>query len=107
MFRVLLLIIALGAGGVAAWMVLAMQGGPTVTIVQPARPAPTQDVLVAAADLGQGQALTKDNMRWQSWPETALNPAYIGRSARPHALETLAGSKARDRIISGEPIRDE
>jgi pilus assembly protein CpaB len=108
MFRVVLLIIALAAGGGAAWLALAMQGDATATvIVEPTRHAPTQDVLVASADLGQGQALTKDSMRWQSWPESALNPAYIGRSARPDALETLAGSKARNRIISGEPIREE
>jgi pilus assembly protein CpaB len=108
MFRVVLLIIALAGGGGAAWMALAMRGDViSTTIVQPAREAPTRDVLVASADLRQGQALTKDNMRWQSWPESAINPAYIGSSTRPDALETLVGSKVRNRIISGEPIRDE
>ena len=108
MFRVVLLLIALAAGGGAAWMALAMRGDAiATTIVAPARQAPTQDVLVASADLEPGHPLTKEDMRWQSWPESALNPAYIGRSARPDALETLAGSKARYRIISGEPIRDE
>jgi pilus assembly protein CpaB len=108
MFRIALLIIALVAGGAAAWLALGMRGNPTVTtIVQPALQAPMQDVLVASADLGQGQALTKDNMRWQSWPESALNPAYIGRSAQPNALEILAGSIVRSRMISGEPIRGE
>ena len=108
MLRVVLLIVALAAGGGAATLAVAMRGNSTVaTVVQPARQAPMQDVLVASADLGQGQALTKDNMRWQSWPESALNPAYVGRSARPDALETLAGSIVRSRMISGEPIRDE
>jgi pilus assembly protein CpaB len=108
MFRIVLLIIALAAGGGAAWTALAMRSDSTVTtIVQPAQPAPTQDVLVASADLGQGQALNKDNTRWQSWPESALNRAYINRSARPDAPEVLAGSKVRSRISSGEPIRDE
>lgn len=108
MLRVVLVIIALAAGGAAATLAFAMRGNPRVTtIVQPARQAAMQDVLVASADLGQGQALTKDNMRWQSWPESALNSAYIGRSVRPDALETLAGSIVRSRMISGEPIRDE
>ena len=108
MFRVVFLIVALAAGGAAAWLALAMRGGPAVaTIVQTAPPAPTQDVLVASADLGQGQALTRETMRWQSWPESALNPTYVSRSARPDALETLAGSIVRSRMISGEPIRDE
>ena len=46
-------------------------------------------------------------MRWQSWPESALNSAYITRSARPDALETLANSYVRNHMSAGEPIRDE
>jgi pilus assembly protein CpaB len=112
MLRIALLIVALAAGGAAAWMAFSFRGGSTVaTVVEPATPVPVQDVLVAAADLGLGQSLTKENMRWQSWPESALNPAYITRLARPDALETqpkgLAGSIVRNRMTSGEPIRDE
>ena len=108
MLRIAILIAALAAGGAAAWGALSLRGAPTVTtIVEPAPPVPVRDVLVASADLGLGQALTKENMRWQSWPESALNPAYIKRSARPDALETLAGSIVRSRMTSGEPIRDE
>src|SRR5437899_3817249 len=102
MFRVLLLIVALAAGGAAAWLALGMRTAQTV-IVQPGAQAPTQDVLVASANLVLGQALTKDNMRWQDWPESALNVAYIMRSARPDALEALAGSIVRSRIVAGEP----
>lgn len=108
MLRIALLIAALAAGGGAAWMALSLRGEPTVaSIVEPATPVPVHDVLVASADLGLGQRLTKDNMRWQSWPESALSPTYISRSARPDVLETLAGSLVRSRITSGEPIRDE
>lgn len=108
MFRIVLLMVALAAGGGAAWLALAAQDRPTLaTIVQSAPPAPTQDVLVASADLGPGQTLTRDNMRWQSWPEEVLNSVYVSRSVRPDALEALSGSVVRSRIITGEPIRDE
>ena len=112
MLRIVILIAALFAGGIAAWMALAMRGEHNVvTAAAPPTPAPVQDVLVAAADLGLGQTLTKENMRWQSWPESALTPAYINRSARPDAIEAkpkgLAGSIVRSRMTSGEPIRDE
>jgi pilus assembly protein CpaB len=107
MLRIVILIAALTAGGGAAWMALAMRGEPAAaTAVAPAAPPALQDVLVAAADLGVNKRLAKDNMRWQSWPESALNPAYITRSARPDALESLVGSMVRSRMISGEPIRD-
>jgi pilus assembly protein CpaB len=108
MFRVVLLIVALAAGGAAAWLAFAMQGGSTATtIVQPALQAPMQDVLVASAALGPGLVLTKDHLRWQSWPESAVNPAYIGRSTRPGALEALTGSIVRTRMVVGEPVQDE
>jgi pilus assembly protein CpaB len=112
MLRIVILIAALTAGGAAAWMALAFRGETPVTAAAKSPPpVPVQDVLVASADLGLGERLTKDNMRWQSWPESALNPAYISRSARPDALEAqpkgLADSIVRNRMISGEPIRAE
>jgi pilus assembly protein CpaB len=104
MLRIAILIAALVAGAAAAWMALALRGEPAVaTTVMP----PTPVVLVASADLGLGEKLTKENMRWQSWPESALTPAYIKRSARPDALEALAGSIVRSRMMSGDPIRNE
>jgi pilus assembly protein CpaB len=108
MFRVVLLTVALAAGGAAGWLAFVMRSAPAVaTVVQVAPPAPTQHVLVASVDLGRGQALTRENLRWQSWPDGALNPAYISRAARPDALETLAGSIVRSRVTAGEPVRDQ
>jgi pilus assembly protein CpaB len=108
MLRIVILVAALAAGGIAAWTALAFRGQPpVVAIVEPPPPPPVQDVLVASSDLGLGQTLTKDNMRWQSWPDSALNPAYISRAARPDALETLAGRIVRNRMPANEPIRNE
>src|SRR5258708_7805721 len=102
MLRVFLVIVALCAGGAAAWMAVSLRGSPTTVVQQ--TPAPTRDVLVASADVAQGQALTQENMRWQPWPESALSSTYIKRSAQPDALEKLAGSLVRSRIVAGEPI---
>jgi pilus assembly protein CpaB len=106
LLRVVLLIGALGAGGVAAWLVVAARPEPAVTKVVEAAPA-TQDVLVAAADLLPAQTLTKENLRWQSWPQSALNPIYLTRTSRPDAIDFLAGSIIRNRMAAGEPIREE
>jgi hypothetical protein len=57
-------------------------------------------------DLRPSQVLTSENMHWQPWPETALNPVYITRSARPDAPETLAGSIVCYRMSFSEPIRE-
>ena len=103
MLRVGLLLVALAAGGIAAWLVIAARPGPAVASIE----AATQDVLVASSDLLPAQALTTENLRWQAWPKSALNPVYITRSSRPDAPDVLAGSIARSRISVGEPIREE
>jgi pilus assembly protein CpaB len=102
MFRVLLLGFALLSGLAAAWLVMTMQ--PKATVVVQQQQPKSQEILVSSAELGLGQTLTKESMRWQPWPENMLNPAYITRSAKPDALEELAGSVLRSRITVGEPI---
>jgi pilus assembly protein CpaB len=104
LLRVILLIGALGAGGVAAWLVIAARPEPVTKIVE--APPVTQDVLVAAGDLLQAQTLTKQNLRWQAWPQSALNPVYITRSSRPDAIDSLAGAIVRNHMAAGEPIQE-
>jgi pilus assembly protein CpaB len=107
MLRVIILVVAVAAGSAAAWMAFSLRGKPTVvTEVKPTPPPPMQDVLVASADIGLGERLTKQNMRWQAWPESALNPTYITRNARSDALDALTGALVRSRMAAGEPIRE-
>jgi pilus assembly protein CpaB len=104
LLRVILLIGALGAGGVAAWLVIAARPEQVTKIVE--APTVTQDVLVAAGDLLQAQTLTKQNLRWQAWPQVALNPVYITRSSRPDAIDSLAGAIVRNHMAAGEPVQE-
>ena len=107
LFRVLVLVVALAAGGIAAYLALNM--GPTQlgpTVVELAPQIQSQDVLVAAADLSQGDKLNAENVRWQTWPEDALNPTYIQKQTTPDAIETLKGSVVRSQFVAGEPIRE-
>ena len=107
LFRVLVLAVALVAGGLAAYLALNMAPGePAPTVVELAPQIQTQDVLVAAADIGQGQKLSPENVRWQSWPEEAVNAAFIQKQAMPDAPEKLAGAVVRNQFIAGEPIRE-
>jgi pilus assembly protein CpaB len=108
LFRVLVLVVALVAGGVAAYLALNMGPGgqQAPTVVELAPQIQSQDVLVAAADIGQGQKLSAENVRWQRWPDEAMNPAFIQKQARPEAMTELDGSVVRSQFIAGEPIRD-
>lgn len=108
LFRVLVLAVALIAGGVAAYLALNLgpDAAPAPTVVELAPQIQSQDVLVAAADIGQGQKLTAENVRWQRWPDDAMNEAYIGKQTMPDAIATLQDSIVRSQFIAGEPIRE-
>ena len=91
MVRFALFLVALTTGLGAAGLAIHMRQPPVTNIIQKDPPPPTQDVLVATVELAPTQALTSDNVRWQAWPESALNAVYITRSRRPDAVETLGG----------------
>src|SRR3954452_6354023 len=108
LFRVLVLAVALIAGGVAAYLAITLSpsGAPAPTVVELAPQIQSQDVLVAGADIGQGAKLTPDNVRWQRWPDDAINGNYIQKQTRPDAIEQLQNSIVRSQFVAGEPIRE-
>lgn len=108
LFRVLVLAVALVAGGIAAYLALNLGPGapPAPTVVELAPQIQSQDVLVAAEDIGQGARISPENVRWQRWPDEAVNGAYIQKQTMPDAVEKLDGSVVRSPFVAGEPIRN-
>jgi pilus assembly protein CpaB len=104
--RIVVLMIALCAGGVAAYLASGYDNKPP-PVVQPVANIQTVDVLVAKAEIGLGQSLKPDDLQWQSWPAAAASNSFIRRSDRPDAPNQLAGSIARAPFIAGEPIREQ
>lgn len=107
LFRVLVLAVALVAGGLAAYLALNIGSPPeqATAVLEPVPQIKTQQVLVTNANIGQGQTLTAENIRWQEWPEAAITEGYIQQQAQPEALSELAGSIVRSPFIAGEPVR--
>src|SRR5271154_1559259 len=103
--RIVVLTIALSAGGVAAY--LASGSGDKPPPVQPVAQLQTVDVLVAKSDIGLGQTVTPEDMQWQTWPAATASNSFIRRNDRPDATTQIAGSIARERFIAGEPIREQ
>jgi pilus assembly protein CpaB len=102
--RIVVLTIALSAGGVAAYLA---RGADNKTLpAEPVVQLQTVDVLVAKADIGLGQSVTPENLLWQTWPAATASNNFIRRSERPEATNDLAGSIARAPFIAGEPIRE-
>jgi pilus assembly protein CpaB len=102
--RIVVLTIALGAGGIAAF--LARSSGDTTPAPQPVAQLPTVDVLVAKNEIGLGQSVKPDDLVWQTWPASSASGNFIKRSDRPEANKQIAGMIARAPFIAGEPIRE-
>lgn len=106
--RIILLVVALLAGGLAAF--LAMRGtAPEQVVVE----GPTQvieekkaKILVAKMPIGVGQRLTAETIEWQPWPEFAVRPEYISEAVVPDATTTMLDAVARFEFFPGEPIID-
>ena len=103
--RIVVLTIALAAGGVAAYLASGSDSKPPAP-TEPAAQLQTVDVLVAKSDIGLGQTLTANDMIWQNWPSTTTSSTFIRRNDRPDATKQIAGSIARAPFIAGEPIRE-
>ncbi len=103
--RVVVLIIALSAGGVAAYLVRGADEKPRAS-AEPAAPLPTVEVLVAKSDIGLGQSIKPDDLQWQAWPASG-GSSLINRASRAEAIKEIAGSIARTPVFAGEPIREQ
>jgi pilus assembly protein CpaB len=105
--RLVVLGIALAAGGIAAFLVA---GGEEEKKAEAAPPPPPQletvDVLIAKSDIGMGTAVSAQDLQWQAWPAATTGDTYITKKAKPNAIEEISGAITRAPFTSGEPIRE-
>lgn len=103
--RIVVLTVAIAAGGVAALLAGRSEQPPEVK--PEAGPAvATIDILVAKADILMGQAVSPADVQWQAWPAGTATGNFIRKTDRPTAIEDLAGNIARVPFVAGEPIRE-
>jgi len=102
--RLVVLGVALAAGGVAAFLVAGGDEKPQVVAAPPT--LETVDVLIAKGDIGMGRAVSPQDFQWQAWPAATTGGSYIRKNDRPNAIEELSGSITRGPFAAGEPIRD-
>jgi pilus assembly protein CpaB len=102
--RIVVLTIAVGAGGIAAYLA---SGSDKTAPTEPVAQLQTVDVLVAKNDIGLGQSVKPEDMQWQTWPAASASNVFVRRSERPNATTEIVGSIARAPFIAGEPIREQ
>jgi pilus assembly protein CpaB len=101
--RIVVLTIAVGAGGIAAYLA----SGSETKAPEPVVQLQTVDVLVAKNEIGLGRSVTADDLQWQTWPAATASSNFIRRNERPEATKDVIGSIARAPFIAGEPIREQ
>src|SRR5258705_11290435 len=94
--RLVVLGVAVVAGGVAAVLASRSDKAPAPELVK----LDMVDVLVAKADIGIGQAVSPQDMEWQTWPAANVSPAFVRKNERPDGIERISGS------IPGIPFSD-
>jgi pilus assembly protein CpaB len=103
--RIFVLIIALSAGGVAAYLARGTEE-KSRPVAEPVVQLPTVEILVAKSDIGLGQPVKPEDLQWQAWPASAAGN-LVSRANRADAIKEIAGSIARIPFIAGEPIREQ
>ncbi len=103
--RIVVLTIALGAGGVAAYLARGADEKPAAA--EPIAQLSTTEILVAKGDIGLGQVVKPEDLQWQSWPAASASSNLITRAGRAEAIKETSGSIARAPFIAGEPIREQ
>jgi pilus assembly protein CpaB len=101
--RIVVLTVAVGAGGIAAYLASGSDNKPPT---EPVAQLQTVDVLVAKSDIGLGQSVNAEDLQWQTWPAATASNNFIRRNERPDATTQIVGSIARAPFIAGEPIRE-
>ncbi len=104
--RLVILGIALVAGGGAAFLVSSGEEPQQAQAPEPVPQLATVDVLIAKTDINMGTAVGAQDFSWQQWPAATTGASYITKKDRPNAIDELAGSISRGPFSAGEPIRE-
>src|SRR3954465_15499154 len=103
--RIVVLAIAIGAGGIAAYLASGSDDKPAPA--QPVAQLQTVDILVAKSDIALGRSVKPDDLQWQTWPAPTASSSFISRASKADAIKEITGSIARSPFIAGEPIREQ
>ena len=101
--RIVVLAIAIGAGGLAAYLA---SGSDHKAAPPPVAQMQTVDVLIAKSEIPLGKVVSAGDLEWQQWPASAASASFVRRDSRPDATKQFTGAIARAPFIAGEPIRD-
>jgi pilus assembly protein CpaB len=104
--RLIVLGVALAAGGIAAFLASGGRQAEAPKAVPPPPPMATVDVLIAKTELDTGQVVGATDVGWQTWPAASTGANFVKKPDRPDAIKDFVGAIVRSPVMAGEPIRD-
>lgn len=104
MLRLIVVLIAVLAGGAAGWLALQATWREPVAVTAVVE-APQIDVLTPNVDLLRGAKIAQGHLGWGSWPEAQVKPGMILKAEQPDAPSDLVGRALRSNLYAGEPLR--
>ncbi|MFD1695483.1 Flp pilus assembly protein CpaB [Roseibium aestuarii] len=106
--RLLVLGVALGAGLIAARLVMNTgTPAPQQSMLPDAAEVTREEVLVAARDIALGTKLSSADLKWAPWPVEAVPKGAVTKTRSPKGRESYVGQLAKAQIYDGDPIRVE
>ncbi|MBO6754900.1 MAG: Flp pilus assembly protein CpaB [Roseibium sp.] len=105
--RLVVLGVALGAGVLAARIVMNASAPAPEPVASAPIPVEKTEILVAAKDINLGAKIAGSDMTWAAWPSNAVPRGVVTRQDNAGADEAFAGRIAKAPIYAGEPIRSE
>jgi pilus assembly protein CpaB len=108
--RIALIMVAIVAGGIAAYLALQRTPPtpePVPQVIEEVAPAPVVQVLVASQAIAVGQKLSPESLAWVDWPEGSMRPEFITNETMPDAMTEMSDAIARHEFFPGEPIREQ
>lgn len=104
--RIIVLVLAAFAAGIAALLVRGLLGGGTPAVKAAIAPAPAamENVLVADGDIQSGTSISPAMVRWQSWPKSSVDSSFITQTGNPDTAAIVKGTVARAPLTAGEPL---
>lgn len=106
--RIALLVVALAAGGLAAFFAMQNQPPSAQPVVAQAEPQVVPEaraqVLVAKQMIEVGDRVDADAIGWADWPLDAVQSDYVTLSASPEAVGEYTDMVARYAIFPGDPV---
>lgn len=102
--RIVILLVALGAGLFAAMLAMNLVSqNEQVAVQEPVNENITM-VLTASKDIRIGARVQEGDLSWVSWPRESVQSAFVTQDASPDAQTTFVGHIARTNLLQGEPI---